>query len=125
MWPLRIENPIFLQNIYGNYPDLSAVKITSANFHRDGPTLSLAFLTDNLPYRPPNKWGQFNTVAFSLDFFGIEKVSVRQFGRYGLSSVRMWDKEGKILLMCDGTVRLSLTCEFLRIADIRGLNLEM
>lgn len=34
MWPLRIENPIFLQTIYGHYPDLSSVEITKAEINR-------------------------------------------------------------------------------------------
>lgn len=48
MWPLRIENPIFLQTIYGNYPDLSSVE-TSALMSRDGPSMHLSFISTVLP----------------------------------------------------------------------------
>ncbi|TPI30433.1 hypothetical protein FJW08_15085 [Mesorhizobium sp. B3-2-1] len=124
MWPLRIENPIFLQNIYGNYPDLSSVEITSAAMNRDGPSMHLSFMSTVLPYRPPAKWGEFNAVSFGLEFIGIETISLRKFQSNGLSAIRMWDDAGKILLTCEGTVRLSLTCQAMHISSIWGFLLS-
>jgi hypothetical protein len=121
MWPLRIENPIFFQTIYGHYPDLSSVEVTKAEITRDGPSLHLHFLSTHLPYRPPVKWGPFNAVHFELGFESVESISVRKFQSHGRSAVRMWDDAGKILLTCEGAVRLSLTCQFMRIIRISGL----
>lgn len=33
----------------------------------------------------------------------------------------MWDDAGKILLTCEGAVRLSMTCQFMRIIKISSL----
>lgn len=121
MWPLRIENPIVLQTIYGHYPDLSSVEVTKAEISRDGPSLHLHFISRILPYRPPVKWGPFNAVFFELAFDGVETISVRKFQNHDKSAIRMWDDAGKILLTCEGAVRLSLTCEFMRIIKISGL----
>ena len=120
MWPLRIENPIFLQTIYGHYPDLSSVEIVSATMGRDGPTMHLSFISTVLPYRPPAKWGEFNAVSFGLEFLDVESVSLRKFESHGTSSIRMWDDAGKILLTCEGAVRLSLTSKFMRVGSISG-----
>lgn len=46
MWPLRIENPTFLQTICGHHPDLSSVEITKAEISRDGPGLHLPIPSD-------------------------------------------------------------------------------
>ncbi|WP_292342476.1 Imm50 family immunity protein [Mesorhizobium sp.] len=121
MWPLRIENPIFLQTIYGHYPDLSSVEIASATMGRDGPIMHLSFISTVLPYRPPAKWGAFNAVSFGLEFLAVEAISLRKFESHGMSSIRMWDDAGKILLTCEGAVRLSLTCRFMRVGSISGL----
>ncbi|TIM21566.1 MAG: hypothetical protein E5Y74_13410 [Mesorhizobium sp.] len=120
MWPLRIENPIFLQTIYGNYPDLSSVEVISAKMDREGPTMHLSFISTILPYRPPAKWGAFNAVSFGLEFIAVESVSLRKFESHGRSSIRMWDDAGKILLTCEGAVRLSLTSRWMRIHGISG-----
>ncbi|RUX31204.1 hypothetical protein EOA23_11185 [Mesorhizobium sp. M2A.F.Ca.ET.042.01.1.1] len=120
MWPLRIENPIFLQTIYGHFPDLSSVEITSATMDRDGPSMHLSFISTVLPYRPPAKWGKFNAVSSRLEFLDVESVSLRKFESYGTSSIRMWDDAGKILLTCEGAVRLSLTSKFMRVGRISG-----
>ncbi|MER9403889.1 immunity 50 family protein [Mesorhizobium caraganae] len=124
MWPLRIENPIFLQTIYGNYPDLSSVEITSALMSRDGPSMHLSFISTVLPYRPPVKWGAFSAVAFGLEFIAVETISLRNFQSHGFSAIRMWDEAGKILLTCEGAVRLSLTCQFMRVKSISGVLLS-
>ena len=125
MWPLRIENPIFLQTIYGHYPDLSSVEVTSAMMNRDGPSMHLSFIPTVLPYRPPAKWGAFNAVSFRLEFIAVESISLRKFQSHGLSSIRMWDDAGKILLTCEGAVRLSLTSQFMRVATISGFSQSM
>jgi hypothetical protein len=124
MWPLRIENPIVLQTIYGNYPDLSSVEITTALMNRDGPSLHLSFISTVLPYRPPVKWGAFNAVSFGLEFIAVESISLRKLKSHGRSAIRMWDDEGKILLACEGAARLSLTCQFMRIKSISGILLS-
>ncbi|MGX9147381.1 Imm50 family immunity protein [Mesorhizobium sp. 128a] len=124
MWPLRIENPIFLETIYGHYPDLSSVEITAATMHRDGPSMHLSFISTILPYRPPAKWGEFNAVSFALEFIAVESISLRKFKSHGRSAIRMWDDAGKILLTCEGAVRLSLTCGWLQIKAISGLRQE-
>ncbi|MDX8518807.1 Imm50 family immunity protein [Mesorhizobium dulcispinae] len=124
MWPLRIENPIFLQTIYGHYPDLSSVEITSATMGRDGPIMHLSFISTVLPYRPPAKWGAFNAVSFGLEFLAVESVSLRKFQSHGSSSIRMWDDAGKILLTCDGAVRLSLTSQSMRVGGMSGVMLR-
>ncbi|MER8884097.1 Imm50 family immunity protein [Mesorhizobium sp. M0816] len=80
MWPLRIENPIFLQTIYGNYPDLSSVEVTKAEINRDGPSMYLSFISTVLPYRPPAKWAAFNAVSFGLEFIAVESISLRSSG---------------------------------------------
>ena len=121
MWPLRIENPIFLQTIYGHYPDLSSVEITSATMSRDGPSMHLSFISTVLPYRPPAKWAAFNAVSFRLEFIDVVSISFRRFESHGSSSIRMWDDEGNILLTCEGAVRLSLTCKFMRVGNISAL----
>jgi hypothetical protein len=119
MWPLRIENPEYLQEIYGNYPDISSVEVTRAEFKRDGAALRLSFISKSLPYKPPAKWGRFNAAIFDLQFFPIKSLSLRRFDSNGASSLRMWDEEGAILLTC--AVRLSLTCLYMRIDRISGL----
>ncbi|WP_217574403.1 Imm50 family immunity protein [Mesorhizobium sp. GbtcB19] len=121
MWPLRIENPIFLQNIYGNYPDLSSVEVTSADMNRNGPCMRLSFISTVLPYRPPAKWREFNAVSFTLEYMAVETISLRKFRSHGSSAIRMWDEDGKILLTCEGAVRLSLTCRWMRIIGITGI----
>ncbi|RAZ85391.1 hypothetical protein DPM33_29875 [Mesorhizobium hawassense] len=121
MWPLRIENPIFLQTIYGHYPDLSSVEITSATMDRDGPSMHLSFISTVLPYRPPAKWREFNAVSFALEFMAVETISLRKFRSHGLRAIRMWDEDGKILLTCEGAARLSLTCQWMRIIGITGI----
>ncbi|QND57579.1 Imm50 family immunity protein [Mesorhizobium huakuii] len=121
MWPLRIENPIFLQTVYGNYPDLSSVEITSATMGRDGPSMHLSFISTIRPYRPPAKWGEFNAVSFGLEFIAVETISLRKFESHGWSAIKMWDDAGKILLTCEGAVRLSLTCQFMRIKSMSGV----
>ncbi|TIV71200.1 MAG: hypothetical protein E5V79_06190 [Mesorhizobium sp.] len=73
-----------------------------------------------LPYRPPAKWGKFNAVSSRLEFLDVESVSLRKFESYGTSSIRMWDDAGKILLTCEGAVRLSLTSKFMRVSRISG-----
>ena len=122
MWPLRIENPIFLQTIYGHYPDLSSVEITSSTMSRDGPSMRLSFISTVLPYRPPKKWGPFNAVVFELVFFAVDSVSLRRFQGNGFSSIRMWDDGGKVLLTCEGAVRLSPTSRYLYIKGISGIS---
>jgi hypothetical protein len=121
MWPLRIENPIYLEQIYGNQPDLSQVEVTSAQFKRDGATLNLSFISKILPYRPPSRWGQFNAVIFELDFFPLTSLSLRKFGTNGFSCLRMWDEDGSILLTCEGAVQLTTKCQYLRIEKISGV----
>jgi hypothetical protein len=121
MWPLRIENPVYLQTIYGNHPDLSSVEITSAMMGRDGPSMRLSFISTVLPYRPPTRWGKFNAVSFGLEFIAVETISLRKFKSHGRSAIRMWDDEGKILLTCEGAVRLSLVCQHLYIKSISGI----
>lgn len=88
---------------------------------RDGPSIHLGFISTVLPYRPPAKWGEFNAVSFHLHFFDVRSVSVRQFSSDGMSALRMWDEDGTILLTCEGAVRMSLKCQFLRIAGISGI----
>lgn len=124
MWPHRIENPIFLQSIYGHYPSLTGVEVTSALLNRDGPSLLLSFISKALPYKPPRKWEKFNRVLFCLRFFDVRSVSIRKFGSDGLSDMRMWDDLDRILLVCDGTVQLSLQCPFLFVDKISGLLVE-
>ncbi|MER8637262.1 Imm50 family immunity protein [Mesorhizobium sp. M0664] len=121
MWPLRIENPIFLQTIYGNYPDLSSVQVTKAEINREGPSMYLSFISTVLPYRPPAKWAAFNAVSFGLEFIAVESISLRKFRSHGWSAIRMWDDAGRILLTCEGAVRLSLTCQYMRIKNISGV----
>ncbi|MER8378217.1 MULTISPECIES: Imm50 family immunity protein [unclassified Mesorhizobium] len=124
MWPLRIENPIFLQTIYGNYPDLSSVEVTGAKMDRNGPSMHLSFISTVLPYRPPAKWAAFNAVSFGLEFIAVESISLRKFQSHGSSAIRMWDDAGRILLTCEGAVRLSLTCQYMRIKNISGVLLS-
>ncbi|MER8592995.1 immunity 50 family protein [Mesorhizobium sp. M1182] len=121
MWPLRIENPIFLQTIYGNYPDLSSVEVTKAEINREGPSMYLSFISTVLTYRPPAKWAAFNAVSFGLEFIAVESISLRKFRSHGWSAIRMWDDAGRILLTCEGAVRLSLTCQYMRIKNISGV----
>ncbi|RWD31469.1 Imm50 family immunity protein [Mesorhizobium sp.] len=120
MWPLRIENPIFLQTIYGHYPDLSSVEVTKAEISLDGPSLHLHFISTRLPTGLPSN-ADHSTRCIELAFEGVESISVRKFQSHDRSAVRMWDDAGNILLTCEGTVRLSMTCQFMRIIKISGL----
>ncbi len=121
MWPSRIENPIFLLNIYGHYPSLADVEVTSLQIIRDGPSLKLSFISKVLPYRPPTKWEPFNAVGFELNFFGLKAVNVVHMASHGLSTIKMQDGYGAISMSCEGALKCSLTCGFLLVDKIAGL----
>jgi hypothetical protein len=121
MWPTRVENPIFLLNIYGHYPSLADVEVTKLLLDRDGPSVKLSFISKVLPYRPPVKWEKFNAVFFQLRLFDMKALSIDHFASHGLSTIRMKDGHGLISMVCEGAVRCSLACGFLFIDRIEGL----
>ncbi|RWD93784.1 hypothetical protein [Mesorhizobium sp.] len=75
---------------------------------------------DGIALPAASKWGAFNAVSFGLEFLAVESISLRKFESHGMSSIRMWDDAGKILLTCEGAVRLSLTSESMRVGSISG-----
>jgi hypothetical protein len=121
MWPSRVENPIFLLNIYGHYPSLADVEVTSLRLIRDGPSLKLSFISEALPYRPQVKWGKFNAVGFELNFFDLKAINIDHMASHGLSTIEMKDGHGAISMTCRGALRCSLTCGFLFVDRIAGL----
>jgi Immunity protein 50 len=78
-WPDIIDNPVYLESIYGNRPSLGPVEMTKIEFDRNGPTVRLNFLSKSLPQSPPKKWGSFNTVAFTVELFSVHKFDFGGF----------------------------------------------
>jgi len=121
MWPKRVEDSKFLLDIYGHYPNLECIEVTALHIDAGARTLTLSFLSRNLPYRPPAHWEEFNKVFFQIQCFPIASIDLSRFDPLGLSTLRMWDAEALLSIESRGAVDLSLRCEFLRINKLVGL----
>ncbi|WP_374684831.1 Imm50 family immunity protein [Mesorhizobium sp. J428] len=121
MWPARVENSTFLLGIYGHYPNLDNIEVTAIHIDAGARTLTLSFLSRNLPYKPPSNWEEFNKVLFQLQFFPIESIDLSRFDYLGFSTLRMWDLGSFINVESKGAMDLCLQCVFVRINKLVGL----
>jgi Immunity protein 50 len=125
MWPKNTLHKQKLIAIYGYLPFFEDVEISKIFFDRDHGSIYVTFLTNKIPDKKIQKWGNYNTMSISIGFSNIKQVNIKKFQMYGSSKFSVFDSGSNFGFKVNGSVEMDLICEFVEIERFSGFISEL
>jgi Immunity protein 50 len=124
-WLDYVQNPKAASSLYDVPLGLQRVWLHSVYLQEAGWPCSVILVTSELPRRPPQRWGDFNTVHIELGMVDISDLEIVGWPWERIVDVAIGRSESAIAFTATGTgVRLQLRCAGMNICSIRGVLVE-
>lgn len=117
MHPLILDTT-FIENLYGQFPDLSHVELHEAVLHRDGPAVRLRLELPHFPAVVPEKWKHFNTVMLELEATGVTEFAFSGLNTDMICSASIQGSPRHVVVEIHGGPAARIVAEFVRVYKV-------
>jgi hypothetical protein len=119
-------NPQSLSSLYGNSPDLEKIEVVSIHLNRDGASLSLQWLTSELPKVLPKKWNSktVKKVSISVEMLELTSLEMHDWGANPVGTLRFSKLAGtkSAVSFQSEECRFEAEFSFLRVTTVQDVN---
>ncbi|HEY9059453.1 MAG TPA: immunity 50 family protein [Pseudobacteroides sp.] len=118
---LKLMNPQAFISIFGNIPSFIGSELLDVQIKRDGPTLVIRLMTNEVVQSKPKRWDKWDVIYVELSFFAIRDLTItgvstkNQINEF---EIKEREKEAELEIGCDSQMKIKFLFDWARVEQI-------
>jgi hypothetical protein len=117
----KIMNPQALISIFGSIPNFSESELIEVQLRRDGPTLFIKLMTNQVLQTKPKRWDRWDVIYIEMSFFAVSELKISGLGTDNkINKFEIIEKEdiGFLNITCNSQMAVECKFDWARVEQI-------